>query len=137
MSAIRGKDTKPEVVLRSALHRLGVRFRVHVPELRGRPDIVFPKYRAVVMVNGCFFHGHGCRYFRWPSTNVEFWREKIEATRRRDSRDLAELRELGWRVMVVWECALRGRHVDAAAVAGRVSAWLRTGAPTDEIAESP
>lgn len=81
MAGIKGKDTKPEMLIRSELHRRGFRFRKNVKDLPGKPDIVLPKYRAVIMVNGCFWHGHGCRLFKWPSTRPEFWREKSIAIR--------------------------------------------------------
>lgn len=108
MSGIRGKNTKPELLLRSSLHRAGFRFRLHDRHLPGRPDLVFPKHRAVVFVHGCFWHAHeGCRYFKVPSTRQEFWRSKFSANRRRDARDIQSLDEQGWRIGVVWECATR------------------------------
>lgn len=108
MSGIRGKDTKPELAIRHALHRDGFRFRLHVNDMPGRPDIVLPKWHAVVQVNGCFWHGHqGCRYFRVPSTRTEFWEAKIADNRRRDAAQLERLQELGWRVATIWECAIR------------------------------
>lgn len=107
MSAIRGKNTKPEISLRHELHRQGFRYRLHGQKLPGRPDIVLPKFKAVVLVHGCFWHGHGCALFKWPQTRAEFWRAKISKTRSRDDRQLEALREAGWRVAVVWECAIR------------------------------
>lgn len=108
MSGIRGRDTHPERMVRSSLWRLGLRFRVHVRDLPGSPDIVLPKWRTVVQVQGCFWHGHlGCRYFKVPETRREFWRSKITANRVRDRRNMANLSRLGWRCVVVWECALR------------------------------
>lgn len=105
MSRIRGKDTAPEKLVRSALHKLGFRFRLHVRNLPGRPDIVLPKHRTVVFVNGCFWHRHpGCRYAYTPKSNVEFWREKFRANVQRDRRQRQRLEELGWRVIVIWEC---------------------------------
>ena len=108
MSRIRGRNTKPEMVIRRGLHARGFRFRLHVRELPGRPDLVFRRYSAVVLVNGCFWHGHGCDMFRWPRTRESFWREKIEKNRERDVGCLVALRRRGWRVLRVWECALRG-----------------------------
>jgi DNA mismatch endonuclease (patch repair protein) len=108
MSRIRGKDTKPELLLRRGLHALGLRYRLHCKDLPGRPDIVFPRYRVAVLVHGCFWHGHDCPLFKLPATRREFWQAKIEGNRARDGRDLAALAAAGWSVLVVWECALKG-----------------------------
>jgi DNA mismatch endonuclease (patch repair protein) len=127
MSRIRGKDTKPELVLRRGLHALGLRFRLHRKDLPGRPDMVFPRYRAAVLVHGCFWHGHDCPLFKWPATRREFWQAKIEGNRARDLRDLAGLAAAGWRVLVVWECSLKGPpRLPVDAVLARVTAWLDT-----------
>lgn len=108
MSGIRGKDTQPELVLRKGLFHRGVRFRLHVASLPGRPDLVIRKFRAVVFVQGCFWHVHeGCRYFRMPSSNRQFWQEKLGRNRERDARNIVALKAAGWRVAVVWECATR------------------------------
>jgi DNA mismatch endonuclease (patch repair protein) len=108
MSGIRGKDTRPERELRSALWKKGLRYRIHVSGLPGRPDLVFAGRNAVVMVHGCFWHGHaGCRYFKVPATRPDFWIAKFEANRLRDIRDLGKLQSQGWRVFRVWECAIR------------------------------
>jgi len=105
MARFRSKDTKPEVLVRRALHRAGRRFRIHVKELPGRPDIVLPKDRTVVMVHGCFWHGHeGCSVARLPKSNTEFWQEKLTTNRARDQRVEGELQQLGWRTVVIWEC---------------------------------
>lgn len=109
MSRIRGRHTKPELILRRGLHARGMRFRLHRKELPGRPDIVFPKYRAVLLVQGCFWHGHGCQMFKWPDTNADFWQDKIHKNQERDLKNIRALRERGWRVLTVWECAIRGR----------------------------
>lgn len=107
MSRIRGRDTKPELAVRSVLHRLGYRFRLHVPDLPGRPDIVLPRHRTVVLVHGCFWHRHeGCRFCCVPKTRVDFWRRKFEGNVERDRVVRRELRKIGWRVMVVWECEI-------------------------------
>ena len=108
MSRIRGRDTQPELVLRRGLHRRGLRFRLYRKDLPGKPDLVFPATRAVILVHGCFWHLHNCPRFKWPETRHDFWRAKIERNRERDSTALKDLREAGWRVQVVWECALRG-----------------------------
>lgn len=108
MSRIHGRDTKPEMILRRGLHALGLRFRLHRKDLPGRPDLVFPRHSAVIQVHGCFWHGHECPIFKWPATRAEFWKKKITGNRRRDRTVLEALHESGWRVLVVWECALRG-----------------------------
>jgi DNA mismatch endonuclease, patch repair protein len=108
MSRIRGRDTKPELLLRKGLHARGYRFRVNVTSLPGRPDIVFPKYGAVIQVNGCFWHGHDCHLFKMPASRQEFWAEKIKANRERDKRTDHALSCARWRVLTVWECSLKG-----------------------------
>ena len=108
MSRIRGKDTKPEKTLRSLLHRAGLRFRKHVAELPGKPDIVLPRHRAVVLVHGCYWHRHpGCRFATTPASNSAFWLEKFAGTVERDRKAEEALRALGWRVFTVWECDLK------------------------------
>lgn len=108
MSRIRGKNTKPEVKLRSLLHRAGFRFRIHDSRLPGKPDIVLPKYRSVVFVNGCFWHRHeGCKYCTNPSTRKDFWDKKFSDTVQRDRAVKKQLEEAGWGVFVVWECELK------------------------------
>lgn len=110
MSGIRGRDTKPELLIRSGLHRLGYRYRLHDRRLPGSPDLVFPARRAVIEVRGCFWHGHDCHLFRWPGTRQEFWRDKIGKNISRDARNLRELLAAGWRVADIWECQLKGRE---------------------------
>ena len=108
MSRIRGKNTKPEELVRKYLFAQGFRYRKNDARLPGRPDIVLPKYKTVIFVNGCFWHAHeGCRYFVWPKNNAEFWKKKIGGNIERDERNQALLTELGWRVIVVWECELK------------------------------
>jgi DNA mismatch endonuclease, patch repair protein len=108
MSRIRGRDTKPEVLLRRGLHHAGLRFRLHAAGLPGRPDIVFPKHQAVIFVHGCFWHGHDCPMFRLPATRPNFWNLKIAGNRARDHRSAEALLHAGWRVLTVWECSLKG-----------------------------
>ncbi|WP_311721305.1 very short patch repair endonuclease [Sphingomonas sp. BK345] len=135
MSRIRSRDTKPELLLRRALHARGLRYRLHVRDLPGRPDLVFPGKRAVIFVNGCFWHGHDCPLFRVPATRSEFWIEKIRANVARDQSAGAALEELGWRQLVVWECALRGRaRMKLEDLATRAAGFLRSQHRTDEIA---
>lgn len=127
MSRIRGKNTKPEIELRKALFALGFRYRLHSKTVPGKPDIVFPRYRAVVFVHGCFWHGHDCHLFKWPRNNRLFWRKKILGNRNRDERVQQQMLDAGWRSLTVWECSIR--RVGAArmaSVAERVSRWLRS-----------
>ena len=109
MAGIRNKDTKPELILRRGLHRLGFRFRLHRKDMPGNPDLVFPKHRAVLFVHGCFWHGHECHIFKWPKSRENFWRSKIEANKRRDVASISALTNDGWRVGTVWECAFKGK----------------------------
>lgn len=110
MAAIKGKDTKPEMIVRKYLFSRGLRFRIQVSKLPGKPDIVLPKYKTVIFVNGCFWHGHeGCKYFRLPKSNVEFWKEKIERNVERDKESMQRLLDLRWKVIRVWECELRNK----------------------------
>lgn len=107
MSHIRSKDTKPEQLVRQALWHNGFRYRLHVKGLPGKPDIVLPKYRTVIFINGCFWHGHdGCRYYVIPKTNTRFWLDKIASNKARDVRDKSALNEAGWQVVTIWECEL-------------------------------
>lgn len=107
MAAIRGKNTKPEIQIRQGLFSRGYRYRLHCSDLPGKPDLVLPKYRAAIQVQGCFWHKHNCRYFRWPATRPEFWRKKIEGNVARDQRALYQLKVDGWRALIIWECALK------------------------------
>lgn len=113
MSGIKGKDTKPEITVRKALHKKGFRFRLHDRNLPGKPDIVLPKYRTVVLINGCFWHGHNCNLFKWPKTNRFFWEDKINSTKARDEKNIKHLENQGWHVITVWECSLRGKSIEA------------------------
>jgi DNA mismatch endonuclease (patch repair protein) len=107
MARIRGKDTAPERVLRGALHRAGYRYRLHVKNLPGCPDLVFPKRKKVIFVHGCFWHAHrNCRLGAMPKSNLKFWKPKLEGNRNRDKRNIRKLRSMGWQVLVVWQCKL-------------------------------
>lgn len=110
MSGIRSKNTKHEVTIRKTLHAAGFRYRLHRRDLPGTPDITLPRYRAVLFIHGCFWHGHNCHLFKWPSTRPEFWSAKIEGNRQRDRKAYTALLQAGWRVCTVWECALRGNQ---------------------------
>jgi len=109
MSSVRGKDTKPEMAIRRALHANGFRYRLHGKDLPGSPDIVLRKYRAVIFVHGCFWHGHDCSMFRLPKSRTDFWEAKMDRNRERDRKVMATLGEQGWRRLTIWECSLRGR----------------------------
>lgn len=113
MSHVTGKETKPEIIVRKYLFAHGLRYRKNVKRLPGTPDIVFPKYKTVVFVNGCFWHGHsGCKYSHLPSTNVDYWEKKIADNLERDERKKRELKELGYRVHIVWQCQLKAEVKD-------------------------
>ncbi|MFN7092408.1 MAG: very short patch repair endonuclease [Allorhizobium sp.] len=128
MSGIRGKNTKPELMIRQALHARGFRYRIHGKDLPGNPDICLPKHRAVIFVHGCFWHGHECHLFKWPKTRPEFWAAKIARNRQVDSNAEAELLDTGWRVATVWECALKGRErLNLDEVIDRCADWFKAG----------
>ncbi len=123
MASIRSEDTRPEMALRRALHRKGLRYRLHVTKIPGRPDLVFPRFRAVVFVHGCFWHRHpDCRYATTPATRTEFWQAKFDANVARDMRNQRDLAESGWRVGVVWECTIKKRKIDD--LTDEVHTWL-------------
>ena len=127
MRRIRGKDTKPELALRSALHRLGLRFRLHRRDLPGSPDIVFPGKKVVIDVRGCFWHKHNCSAFRWPEQNQEFWYDKISSTVIRDRRNEDRLAALGFRIAIVWECALRKKpNSEIDCIANDCANWIKS-----------
>jgi DNA mismatch endonuclease (patch repair protein) len=134
MSGIRGKNTKPELLIRKALHARGFRYRVHCKGLPGNPDLCLPKYRAVIFVHGCFWHGHGCHLFKWPKTRPEFWREKIGRNCEVDAVAERTLAKGGWRQAVVWECALKGRNrLPLEDVISTCADWLNSDRPRLEI----
>lgn len=126
MSGIQGKNTSLEHKIRSALHKLGYRYKLHDKCLPGKPDLVLPKYNVVVLVHGCFWHCHGCHMFKWPSTRPEFWKEKITGNKKRDEKNIQQLKENGWRILVIWECALRGKYkLDFDLTIRSISAWIK------------
>jgi DNA mismatch endonuclease (patch repair protein) len=110
MAAIRGRDTKPELLIRRGLHALGWRYRLHYPGLPGKPDLVFHRLKTAIFVHGCFWHGHDCHLFKWPKTEEQFWRQKIAGNIRRDMSVRDQLRLEGWRIGEIWECELKGRE---------------------------
>lgn len=134
MSGIKAKNTKPELMVRKALHARGFRYRLHDPKVAGKPDMVFPKLKAVIFVNGCFWHGHDCYLHKLPATRREFWKAKIERNRQRDDTVRKTLQDTGWRVLTIWECALRGREkIGLDAVVDHVVGWLPSDADSAEI----
>lgn len=134
MSRIKGKDTKPEVYIRKALHTRGFRYRLHRADLPGKPDIVFPKYKAVIAVNGCFWHKHRCHLFKWPNTRRDFWEEKINRNTWRDSQNKQKLEALGWRVLTIWECSMKGKtRLKEDEFIELVVNWLLTSKSSQEV----
>jgi DNA mismatch endonuclease (patch repair protein) len=134
MSGIRGKNTKPELIVRKALYARGFRYRLHDRNVPGKPDMALPKWNAVIFVNGCFWHGHDCHLHKVPSTRTVFWKEKIERNRQRDFIVRKVLRDTGWRVLTIWECALRGRQkIGLDEVIDRVVSWLCSEAGCTEL----
>jgi DNA mismatch endonuclease (patch repair protein) len=134
MAGVKGKNTRPELILRRGLHARGLRFRLHDRSLPGAPDLVFPGRRAVLFAHGCFWHGHDCHLFRMPGTREDFWRAKIERNRQVDARSVDDLTARGWRVGVVWECALKGRtRLPLESVLDQCEAWVRAGGPSLEV----
>lgn len=127
MAAIRSGNTKPELIVRKALHAMGLRYRLHVTNLPGRPDLVLARHRAVIFVNGCFWHHHDCHLFKWPTTRAEFWHAKINRNVANDARAISDLQQTGWRVAVIWECALKGRtRLDARLAMQEVADWIKS-----------
>lgn len=136
MAAIRGTNTKPEILIRKALFRQGFRYRIHDKKLPGKPDIVLPKYKAVIFVHGCFWHGHNCSLFKVPKTRTDFWLTKIQSNRERDTRNQAALAELGWRIGVVWECSTKGPlKLSIDYIGCLISEWLKSNTERMNIGE--
>jgi len=134
MSGIRGKNTKPELLIRKALHAAGYRFRIHRNDLSGKPDIVLPKYHAVIFVHGCFWHGHSCHLFRLPQSNTDFWTRKIAVNQCNDRLAKDKLVGEGWRVMTVWECATKGKsRLQVAGIVNLFAEWLLSSSSEHEI----
>lgn len=125
MALVGSKDTKPELLIRKGLHALGFRYRLHVKDLPGKPDLVFPRHKAVIQINGCFWHGHACPRCRMPNSNTEYWNRKIARNRERDISNRQLLLDEGWRVLTIWECALAGKSkLGLNQVIELASAWL-------------
>ncbi|MBR2862465.1 MAG: DNA mismatch endonuclease Vsr [Bacteroidaceae bacterium] len=131
MSAIKGRDTKPEVLVRKLLHRLGYRFRIQRKDLPGKPDIVLPKHKTAIFINGCFWHRHeGCKYASTPSTNSDFWKKKFAANVERDARNYAALKDQGWNVLIIWECEVK--ELLRTKIIPGLPSHISTPYPTDE-----
>ena len=127
MSGIRGRHTRPERVIRSGLHAAGLRYALHASNLPGRPDLVFPRWNAIVFVHGCFWHRHDCRYFKQPATRRAFWIAKFKENRARDLRNENQLWKTGWRIAKVWECAIRdSSDAEIELVIARLAKWIRS-----------
>lgn len=134
MSGIKGKDTQPELAIRRGLHRQGFRFRLHVRDVPGKPDLILPRFHAAIFVNGCFWHRHDCHLFKMPSTRTDFWSQKIERNAARDAIVRGQLERAAWRYVIVWECALKGRtRIGIDEVVARIAGWLRGSEPSLEI----
>ena len=134
MARIRGKDTKPELLIRKGLHARGFRYRLHDSKVPGKPDLVLSRYKAVVLVHGCFWHRHNCHLFQWPKTQQDFWRAKLNGNLERDKANVVWLKAAGWRVLTIWECALKGKsrlglddHIE------RIVRWLDSRRNTGDI----
>jgi len=134
MSGIRGKNTTPELLIRKALFKRRFRYRLHSTSLPGKPDLFFPKYHAIILVNGCFWHKHNCHLFKWPKTRSEFWEKKILENSRRDKANILIYKEMGYKVLVVWECAIKGKFkYDLNELIDRIVQWLVDGVDTHEL----
>ncbi|MDE2636222.1 MAG: very short patch repair endonuclease [Chloroflexota bacterium] len=125
MALVGSKNTKPELLIRKRLHALGFRYRLHVKDLPGKPDLVFPRYKSVIQINGCFWHGHSCPRCRMPSSNTEYWNRKVARNMERDAANRRLLLNEGWRVLTIWECALTGKwKLGLSEVIALASKWL-------------
>lgn len=134
MAAIKSRNTKPEILIRSLLHRKGFRFRIHVKDLPGKPDIVLPKYKVVIFVHGCFWHGHeNCKLFKMPTTRTEFWQNKISRNQSNDLKASKLLLSNNWRVAVIWECAVRNANKDLQGFIDKISEWIISNSPILEL----
>lgn len=136
MSGIKGKNTSPELIIRKALHARGFRFRIHTAHLPGKPDLILPKFKAAIFVHGCFWHGHNCRYFKPPKTRTAFWMNKINKNKVRDAVQIAKLNEIGWRTLIIWECAIRKmKSENSNTLIDTVVDWLSNNSILQELNE--
>ncbi len=137
MSGIKAKNTSPEIYIRKYLHSLGFRFRLHANNLPGKPDVLMPKHRLAIFIHGCFWHGHKCRYFKLPKTRTEFWLDKISKNQQRDILQLENLKKQGWRVLVIWECAVRYmKKNEHYPLMNMLKEWISVGGEYLELDES-
>ena len=137
MSSIRRENTEPELLLRSALHKSGLRYRLHYKSLPGSPDIVFPKFHVVLFVHGCYWHSHGCYKSSTPKSQRDFWINKFKANQERDQRNIKSIQEQGWRVIIVWECALKGKtSLPISTVVETIKTWLHSDSVFNEIPQN-
>lgn len=128
MAGIRNKNTRPEMIIRKELFARGYRYRLHQKELAGKPDLILPKYRAAIFINGCFWHCHDCHLFKWPQTRKEFWENKILSNKARDEINKSVLLQTGWRILIVWECALKGKtKLDRVRLIDEIETWIVSG----------
>lgn len=131
MAAIKSKHTKPEMLVQKMLHAAGFRYRLHYKGLPGQPDLVFPRYKAVIFIHGCYWHYHGCTLSHLAKSNTDYWLPKIKRNLERDKQHVNALLESGWRVLIVWECAIRGKNkLEPATLLKRITAWLDSDKPT-------
>lgn len=137
MAAVKSSNTKPELQIRQILHKRGFRFRLHEKKLPGKPDIVLPKYRAVIFINGCFWHGHdNCRFFKLPATRTDFWKEKISKNKFNDANAIASLLASNWRVCIIWQCKIRELKKDLTGLADIVSKFIKGQEPFLELRDN-
>lgn len=137
MSRIGSKNTKPEMKIRKGLHSMGFRYSLHDKNLPGKPDLKLPKYNTIIEINGCFWHGHDCTGFRMPKSRLDYWENKIEKNRSRDKKNINKLFEMGWRVLIIWECSMRGKYSqDLVGVLEKAKNWLLSDKEFGEIRES-
>ena len=137
MRAIRSVNTRPEILIRKLLHAAGYRFRLHRADLPGKPDLVLPKYHTVIFIHGCFWHRHDCKYFKWPKTRAEFWQLKISANQQRDLRNSEQLNQLGWQVIVIWECTVKHYLTDIKSLTDQIDQAIAARPDPAEITASP
>jgi len=126
MSGIKSKNTKPEILIRSLLHKQGFRFRIHSKKLPGKPDIVLKKYNAVIFINGCFWHGHNCHLFKLPKTREKFWKDKINYNKDNDQRVIDNLKKLNWRICLIWECSIKYANSPVHDIIKQINEWLNS-----------
>jgi DNA mismatch endonuclease (patch repair protein) len=137
MSRVKGKDTQQEVEIRKRLFALGLRYRLHDKKLPGKPDLVLPRYKTVIFIHGCFWHVHDCHLFRWPTSKKAFWKKKLEGNKKRDIENIESLKKLGWRILIIWECAFRStgrnREKEFHSITSKSVKWLRSKSEYREI----